>query len=93
MKQIVNGKLYNTDTAEAIADNEFSDGTNRMNCGRCSTLYKTKKGGFFVYHETCWQGENDWVEPLTKNEAKEYFEELNDDADKYEEIFGTVEEA
>ena len=41
MKRIINGKVYDTAKAEAITDNEFSDGNNPMNCGHCTTLYKT----------------------------------------------------
>jgi len=91
MKKVINGKLYNTETAEEIADNTFSDGSNRMNTGRCTTLYKTGKGNFFAYHETQWQGEHDTIEPLTKEEAKELYESLDGTGD-YEEIFGEVPE-
>lgn len=91
MKKIINDKLYNTETAETIADNEFSDGSNRLNHGRATTLYKTKKGNFFAYHETCWQDEHDSIEPLTKEEAKAQYEDLNGDGD-YEEIFGEIPE-
>lgn len=87
MKKVIGGKQYDTDTAESIADNEFSDGSNRMTGGRCTTLYKTKKGNFFVHHETQWQGEHDSIEPLTKEEAIALYEELGDDGD-YKEIFG-----
>jgi len=88
MKKVIGGKLYDTSTAEAIADNEFSDGSNKMPGGRCSTLYKTQRGNFFVHHETCWQGEHDSIEPLTKGEAIDFFENINGDGDFFE-IFGT----
>ena len=93
MKKVINGKLYNTETAECIADNEFNDGTNRLSHGRATSLYKTTKGNFFAYHETCWQGEHDTIEPLTMSQAKEYFEELGGDPDHYPTEFGTPEEA
>jgi hypothetical protein len=88
MKAVIRGKQYDTETAEAIADNEFSDGTNRMNTGRCTTLYKTKKGNFFEFNETCWQGEHDTIIPLNKGEAKELFENLKNQSVGYEEAFG-----
>ena len=91
MKKVINGKSYDTATAEAIADNEFSDGSNRMTGGRSTNLYKTKKGNFFAHHETCWQGEHDTIEPLTKEEAKELYESLDGGGD-YEEIFGEAPE-
>jgi len=88
MKQVINGKLYNTETADAIADNTFRDGTNRRNQGRCTTLYKTRSGKFFAHHETSWQGEHNNIEPLTAAEAKECFEDFRGDADQYEDVFG-----
>jgi len=90
MKRVINGKLYNTDTADPIADNTFRDGSNRMNCGRCTTLYKTGLGKFFAYNETCWQGEHTNIEPLTIAEAKEMFENYGGNADDYEDIFGEI---
>ena len=94
MKAVINGKLYNTDTAEAIADNEFGDGSNRMNVGRCTTLYKTKKGNYFEHNETCWQGEHDTIIPLTLAEAKELYESLCNQNVDYEDAFEeTPEEA
>ena len=93
MKSIINGKLYDTNTASAIADNEFQDGSNRLNCGRATTLYRTAKGAFFAYHETCWQGERDTIEPLSIEAARELYEALDGDTDKYVEYFGAPEEA
>ena len=93
MKQIINGKIYNTETADHVANNEFSDGSNRMNCGRCTSLWKTKKGVFFAWYETCWQGEHDSLEPLSETAAKELFETLSGDPDDYEKYFGKAEEA
>jgi len=93
MNAIINGKKYDTKTAQCIADNEFADGSNRLRGGRGSSLYATKKGNFFAHHETCWQGERDVIEPLTLSQAKSYFEELQGDPDVWAEIFGPAEEA
>lgn len=93
MKQIINSKVYSTATAEEIASDNYSDSSNRLNRGRGTTLYKTKKGAFFALHETCWQGEHDKIEPLTIPQAKEYFEELSGDPDSWPEEFGAPEEA
>ena len=93
MKQIIDGKLYDTDTAELIADNEFSDGNNRMSHGRATYLYKTKKGNFFSYHVTCWQGEHPYINVLSIDEAKRVYEELNDEnAVNYKTTFGVAPE-
>ncbi len=86
MKQIINGKLYDTDTAECIADNEFHG-------GRGTTLYKTKKGAFFAHHETYWQEEHDYIEPLSIPQATELFEQLGGNPDNWPAEFGEPEEA
>lgn len=89
MKRIINGKLYNTETAEELCSNEYrQNSANRLNNGRCTTIYKTKSGLFFAYHETRWQGERDNIEPLTIADAKQYFEDFDGNADCYDEIFG-----
>ena len=93
MRAIIKGKLYDTREAQALATNEFSDGSNRLSHGRATRLFRTKKGSFFAAHETCWQGERDTIEPLSIEEAKEVFEDLEGDPDNYPEEFGEPEEA
>ena len=93
MKKIIGGKLYDTETATSIASNEFADGSNRLQRGRGTTLYKTAKGNFFALYETCWQGEHDTIQPLSSAEASALYEELNGDADNWPEEFGTPEQA
>jgi hypothetical protein len=92
MKKVIAGKSYDTETANAIADDEFRDGTNRMSRGRSTTLYKTTKGNFFCLHETCWQGEHDTIEPLTKTQAKEIYESLLNQNLAYTEAFDEIPE-
>lgn len=49
MKKIINGKVYNTETAECIAD----EGKSLCNFYSTSeSLYRTKKGAFFIYGES-----------------------------------------
>ena len=92
MKRVVNGKLYDTSTAKLIADDEFSDGRNRLSGGRGSYLYKTRKGNFFAYHRTCWEGEHDSICPLSLKEAKEMYEELPNHWVSWEDAFGEAPE-
>jgi len=92
MKAIIRGKKYDTETAIRLADDEFFDGTNQMNHGRSTILYKTKKGNFFACHETCWQGEHDNIEPLTISGAKELYEDLFHQTVEYFDAFGTEPE-
>jgi hypothetical protein len=47
MKKIINKKIYDTDTAECIASDEFSNSFDFNYC--FEAVYKTKKGTFFFY--------------------------------------------
>ena len=100
MKKVVDGKMYNTETAEMVAswDNGYSDSDFRC----CSeTLYRTKKGTFFLHGEggamTSWASSRgnifDWgenVRPLTDEEAKEWLEH-HDEVDALERLFEVAE--
>ncbi len=101
MKKIINGKKYDTETAEFVGE---------MDNGLCGTdfdciaesLYRKKTGEFFVYGQggartryarkdgasICGGCE---IVPLSEDEAKKWAERYLD-ADKYEEIFGEVAE-
>ncbi len=102
MKKIINGKLYDTDTAKEI-------GTYYNGCGAgdfnymYEALYRKKTGEFFLYGSggamtqysiscgnNCWSG-SETIIPYTEEEAKEWAEE-HINADAYMEAFGTVEE-
>ena len=90
MKKIINKKVYDTETAKEIATNDYSDVSNRLNNGRSNTLYQTKKGNYFLLTETCWQGEHDNIEPLSKNEAVEEWEHFHNQCTEFEEAFPDV---
>jgi hypothetical protein len=92
MKQIVGGKLYDTEKAKLIASNRYWDGHNFERNGRNTFLYKTPKGNFFLHHTTCWQGERDYIEPVSLQRAKEMYEQLPEVEVEYEEAFGTPPE-
>jgi len=50
MKQIIDGKMYNTDTAEPI--HYWDNGCGRSDFKfRSKRLYKTKKGSLFIEHD------------------------------------------
>ena len=88
MRKIIRGKMYDTETATLIANNEFSDGPNKMPGGRSTSLYKTARGNFFALYETHWQGERDTIEPLSITAAKDLFEALDADDNEYSDVFG-----
>lgn len=101
MKKIINGKRYDTETAQQVAQHthsypsEFDYFT--------ETLYRKKGGEFFLHgyghaaspycewvdNSTRSAGER--IMPMTYAEAQEWAEK-HLDADEYEAIFGEVEE-
>ncbi len=101
MKQIINRKMYNTETASEIDYHSNGYYTNDFNY-ICETLYKKKTGEFFLYGEggpnteyaerCCdgWCG-GEKITPLTEDEAKDWLEK-NSDGDTYIEVFGEPEE-
>jgi hypothetical protein len=102
MKKIINGKLYNTETAREVA--RWSDGMSWRDFSHVEeVLYQKRTGEFFIhgqggpasrYAERAATGgwdSGDKVIPLTWEEAREWAEE-HLDADEYQEIFGEVAE-
>lgn len=102
MKQIINGKKYNTETAKEMGcwSNNYSYG----DFNYCEeSLYRKKTGEYFLYgvggamskySQSC--GQNTWsggseIMPMTESEARDWAEK-HLTADEYEEIFGKVEE-
>jgi len=88
MKQIIDGKQYDTKKADLVASDRFWDGRNFERNGRNTYLYKTSKGNFFVYYTTQWQGERDDIEPLTVEQAKDLYEDLPEQEMDYKTAFG-----
>ena len=102
MKKIINGKMYNTETAKEVGS--WDNGRYHSDFHYVGeTLYKKKTGEFFIFGEggaasgyaercggnsTCF-GED--IIPLSLQAAKEWVERKLD-ADTYEELFGEVEE-
>lgn len=46
MRKIIKGKLYNTETADKLANYVTGEGYDRLR----KTLYKTKKGAYFIHY-------------------------------------------
>lgn len=101
MKKIINGKLYNTDTARQIGswDNNITDRLYWVN----ETLYQKQRGEFFLHGEggpgskyAEPSGQGNWssgekIIPLSYDAAQAWAEEyLN--ANAYQAAFGPVEE-
>lgn len=105
MKKVVNGKKYNTVTAERLGkwcNGEQGPCYERFNYLE-ESLYRTKKGKFFLHGEggACTKysrshdGGSIWGEditPLSDNDAIAWVEK-HLSGDDFERIFGEVEEA
>lgn len=103
MKKIIKGKKYDTETATKLGSwwNEYS--YNDFNYAH-EDLYLKKTGEYFLHGEGgplskyakysasngAYEG-NSIIKPLSKEEAMKWGEDKLD-VDKYEEIFGEVEE-
>jgi len=102
MKKVIDGKLYNTATAECLAEWSYSNPSDFNYVSEA--LYRTRKGQYFLfgeggamskYAESC--GENSWgggsdIVPMDCDEAKAWVEE-HGTADDYINAFGEPEEA
>lgn len=91
MKEVISGIRYDTEKAVIIADNCYWDGHNFERSGRNAFLYKTPKGRYFIVRQTLWQGERDYLEPLSLKEAIELYESLPEKNVEFEEAFPGVE--
>ena len=101
MKKIINGKKYDTETANIIAGSSHGCASD-INFWS-ETLYRKTNGEYFLYGEggpaskyreysasnSFRGGEN--ITPLTEYEAKSWAER-NMTVEKYEDEFGEVEE-
>lgn len=102
MKKIISRKLYDTATAELIA--EWSNGRSLRDFSWCQEeLYRKKTGEFFLHGEggpmsqyvhyiddNNWSGDEQLI-PLTYDEAAEWAEK-HMDADAYQAVFGEIAE-
>ena len=103
MNKVINGKMYNTETADFLG--RVSLGTPRNWDYQEEELYKKKNGEYFfcfvgptfsrclawVYQEFSGTGGHQRFRPTSERLAKQWIEE-NFDGDKYVELFGEVEE-
>lgn len=101
MRKVINGKLYDTDTARPVVD--WSKGYTSDFQYVSETLYRKRTGEYFIhgeggpmskYAESC--GQNQWqggeaIRPLTYDQAKQWMEEYGS-AEAYESEFGVPDE-
>lgn len=101
MKKIIKGAVYNTETAKMLAEWDNNYPVNDFNYME-ETLYRTKSGNWFLhcqggglspYAQTHGdsKGWGEYINPISFENAQQWAEEKLD-GDKYEEIFGIVDE-
>lgn len=102
MKKIINGKMYDTETAKEVASCYHGEGPRDFR-HYSETLYKKRTGEYFLAgeggpmtHYAVSTGQNSWsggekIIPLTYSEATEWAEREMD-ADDYQAEFGPVSE-
>lgn len=101
MKKIINGKMYNTETAKELGYKDNGYNGNDFNwC--CETLYQKRTGEYFLLGEggpmspyaACHGNETSGsseIIPISEKEAKEWAEQ-NLTAEEYIKAFGEPEE-
>lgn len=103
MRDIIKGKMYNTETANYIGYARSKEGVTSFNWYR-ESLYQKKTGEFFLAGEGnamskyarsvgsgfCWEA-GEGIIPLSLEEAKEWVTE-NLTVDDYIDLFGEPEE-
>jgi len=78
MREVIGKKIYDTETAQLIAGDDYWDGHNFERHGRNTFLYRTPKGNYFAVHLTQWEREVDNLQPLSQDEAVQLFENLHE---------------
>ena len=101
MKQIINGKMYNTETATKLG--RYWNGLSTRDFRNVrETLYRKKTGEYFIYGEGGpmtqysqpfgdMRSSGEAIVPLSESDARAWAEK-NLTADEYTEIFGEPEE-
>ncbi len=101
MKKVINGKLYDTETAKMLGS--YSQGNERNFEHIKETLYRKKGGDYFIYGEggactdyavevddSYWQAGED-IRTLSEESARRWAEE-NMTVEEYIKAFGAVQE-
>jgi len=101
MKKVINGKVYNTETAQKVGEWDNGCYTNDFNYSS-EDLYRKKTGEFFLHCEggalSAYatrngnsSGYGEQIAPMSYDEAKEWAEKRLT-GDEYEGIFGEIGE-
>jgi hypothetical protein len=95
-EKIVKSKRYSVESATLLAHDAYWDGNNFERSGRNMFLYMTPNGAYFTVALTQWQGEQDMLTPISREEAVELYEgPLSEHEVEYAEAFpwATIQDA
>lgn len=87
MKQLIDGKLYDTETAEELCANSSSSAFSHTTI----SLYKTQKASFFTHSRTKYStdvAEANDIKVLKDKEAKEFYAKHGGDIANWPSVFG-----
>lgn len=91
MKKVINGKVYNTETAEEL--HHWRSHHNAGDFGAYDeTLYRTKKGNYFLLCNNSRGGDR-VIEPITRTVAIKWLEEHDGEEVIEDEFPDLIEEA
>jgi hypothetical protein len=76
LRELIDGILYNTDSAHFIASDRYWDGTSWESEGRNVYLYKTGKGRYFLHLTSVREGEINKIISVTDGQAKSHLKKL-----------------
>lgn len=72
VSRIVDKVKYSTEKSSALANNFYSDGTNKYNDGKALELYADNSGRFFFAEYCEWDAAKNVIIPVSKEKADEF---------------------
>ena len=82
VRGMVNKVIYDTESADALANNFYADGVNEYMDGKAMELYVDKEGRYFFAEYTSWEGAKDRITPVSSNDAAAFIEKYGTDLHK-----------
>lgn len=74
VRAMVNRVIYDTEAADALANNFYADGVNEYNDGKAMELYIDREGRYFFAEYTNWEGAKDRITPVVASDAAAFIE-------------------